>query len=145
LLLQIKAALLHNLVSQAESAFRNALQILTELPENINQRPTDEQIISDLSSLVSFSIVLPDNPESENLEIYAGLVPILDSFKWSAKRGNIYKLRYIKDLLSYLCVQKQDNFPYHIEGVKSNDKLFADADFKNDVVKQVGLLLYRIQ
>lgn len=101
-----QAALLHNLVSQAESAFRNALQILTELPENINQRPTDEQIISDLSSLVSFSIVLPDNPESENLEIYSGLVPILDSFKWSAKRGNIYKLRYIKDLLSYLCVQK---------------------------------------
>lgn len=99
------------------------------MPETINGKAIDEQIHEELSNLVSYMIVLPDNPENDNLHIFSGFVSILDSLRWSSKNGDVYKMALIKDLLIYLCVQRQENFPYHIEGVRSNDKLFIDQDF----------------
>ncbi|KAL4504159.1 hypothetical protein ABPG72_020997 [Tetrahymena utriculariae] len=138
-------ALLHNLISQAESSFKTALSILVDLPEQINGKNVDELVIRDLSSMISFMVVLPDNPESDILHLYSGFISLLSQFKWSSRNGESYKLSLIKDLIAYLCIQKQENFPYHIDGVRSNDKLFVDQEFKATVVDQVSNLLYKIQ
>lgn len=51
-------------------------------------------------------MVMPDNPENDPLDLYLGFYTIVENLKWSNRRGVIYKLSLIEDLLVYLCVQK---------------------------------------
>ena len=34
------------------------------------------------------------------------------------------------DLIKYLCIQMQEKLPFHIAGVRSNDELFAEPEYK---------------
>jgi len=44
------------------------------LPDNLDGRPQDEIIMPYLNNLISFMIILPDNPELEYLGLFSGVV-----------------------------------------------------------------------
>ncbi|EGR27329.1 hypothetical protein IMG5_197970 [Ichthyophthirius multifiliis] len=137
-----QVALLHNLISQSESAFKTALQILSEIPEQ--QQTISEDLLKNfLSNMVSFLIVLPENPENDMLYIFQGFLNILNLYKWQGFCPEYYQLCLIQDFLIYLCVQMQQNLPYHIDGVRSNDKLFNNKEFSDAIQVQVEGLVYK--
>jgi len=55
-----------------------------------------------------------------------------------------YKLTCLIDFLAYLCIQIQEKLPYHIENVKSNDSLFAESEFKNEIFKKITEIIQEI-
>lgn len=55
-----------------------------------------------------------------------------------------YKITCLIDFLVYLCIQMQEKLPYHIENVKSNDSLFAETEFKNEIFKKITEIIQEI-
>jgi len=91
-------------------------------------------IESKIKNLISFLIVLPENPENDYLHIFNGLYAGLTSHvKWSKRRGLFIRTRILCDCFVYLCVQLQDKLPYHIENIKSNDSLYTEEDYKQTI------------
>lgn len=65
-------------------------------------------------------------------------------FERNKKTGVFYKLTCLVDFLIYLCIQIQEKLPYHIENVKSNDSLFAETEFKNEIFKKISEIIQEI-
>jgi hypothetical protein len=113
----------------------------------MDAKPQDELLLPYLNELVSFMIVLPDNPELEYLGLYNGVYSIVEIIKWyykssiifrNPKNGGILQLQLLINFMQYLCTSVQERLPYHVEGVKSNDSLFnKDDEFKIKIVEKV--------
>ena len=89
---------------------------------------------SRIKALISFLIVLPENPENDYLHMFDGLYTgISKHFKWSKRRGLFIRTRILCDCLAYLCVQLQEKLPYHIENIKSNDSLYTEEEYKQTI------------
>jgi len=129
-----QVALLFNLTSQAETLCKSAIGLFAELPKKVKDLPIEDVIESKIKNLISFLIVLPENPENDYLHIFNGLYAGLTSHvKWSKRRGLFIRTRILCDCFVYLCVQLQDKLPYHIENIKSNDSLYTEEDYKQTI------------
>lgn len=42
--------------------------------------------------MISFMVVLPDDPEHDYLHLFSGFYRLVEVFKWSKKNGELYKL-----------------------------------------------------
>ncbi|KRX02875.1 hypothetical protein PPERSA_04078 [Pseudocohnilembus persalinus] len=130
-----QVALVHNLISQADSMFKTSLTLLAELPESIDGKNIDEKLAPLMKNMVGLMIILPDDPEMDYLHFFQGFYKLYQVFKWSKKNGNNFKLKLLNDFVKYLCIQIQDKLPYHVEGVISNDQLFAEPEFKLKIIE----------
>ena len=74
--------MLHNLISQAEAIFKSGLNVLSELPEFIDGKNTDEQTQKLLKSMVAEMLVLPDDPNQDYLNLFNYFQKIIPEFKW---------------------------------------------------------------
>lgn len=139
-----QSALMHNMISQSEGIFKTAIVSVSELPEVFEGRQSDALFQGFLKNLISFMIVLPENPENDYLHVLSGFKNAIDVFKWNKKTGIFYKITFLLDFLAYLCIQLQNKLPYHIENVKSNDALFAETEFKTEIIKKINEILNEI-
>jgi len=59
-----------NLLSQSEAVVKTTIETLLELPETHNGRPIDEVITPYILDLISFIIIVPDDPSAGYLNIF---------------------------------------------------------------------------
>jgi hypothetical protein len=85
-------------------------------------------------------VIMPDNPESSYLQLYQSLLKATSVFPFAIQEQISLKF----ELLKYLAIQLQEQLPYHIEGVQSNDHLFKENAFKNEIYLNIDHLLNKI-
>lgn len=101
---------------------------------------------SKIKNLISFLIILPENPENDSLHVFNGLyAAVINYIKWTESKGIYYKTRLLLDFFTYLCVQMQEKLPYHVENVKSNDSLYPEPEFKEACFEKMQEVLLEIK
>ncbi|XP_076242977.1 VPS35 endosomal protein-sorting factor-like [Calliopsis andreniformis] len=136
-LLSGQVALLNQCLSQADACFKAALSLVPEMPKTIDidgrQKSSQPYLLSYLSNFLSTLLVVPDSPEHGVLYLMRGLLNAIQRcFEENALTKSYLYLRVL-DLLSAVT---QENYPYHIDKVDSNDKLYgSDKKFISEVNK----------
>lgn len=131
-----QVALLNQSQAQAEALLKAAITLIPEVP-NVTEidgqvRSTEEHLVSIISSLAAVLIVTPGHPEHGAFYLIKGLVKVVQDYKW--EKGSLGKARVCLALLSSFVAQSQHSFPYHIQGVDSNDTLFSgEPGYQNDL------------
>ncbi|XP_014211910.1 UPF0505 protein C16orf62 homolog isoform X4 [Copidosoma floridanum] len=142
-LLSGQVALLNQCYGQADACFKAALSLVPEMPKNLEidgrNQSSEPYLLSYLSNFLSTLLVVPDSPEHGVLYLMRGLLNAVQRYfdDTSMTKSHLY-LRVL-DLLSTIT---QDCYPYHIDKVDSNDKLYgSDEKFVNEVNKMCSKVL----
>ncbi|XP_053987502.1 VPS35 endosomal protein-sorting factor-like isoform X2 [Hylaeus volcanicus] len=136
-LLSGQVALLNQCLGQADACFKAALSLVPEMPKTIDidgrQKSSQAYLLSYLSNFLSTLLVVPDSPEHGVLYLMRGLLNAVQRcFEENALTKSYLYLRVL-DLLSAVT---QENYPYHVDKVDSNDKLYgSDQKFISEVNK----------
>ncbi|XP_001604914.2 VPS35 endosomal protein sorting factor-like [Nasonia vitripennis] len=136
-LLSGQVALLNQCYGQADSCFKAALSLVPEMPKNFDidgrSKSTEPYLLTYLSNFLSTLLVVPDSPEHGVLYLMRGLLNVVQRYfvEDTATKSHLY-LRVL-DLLSTVT---QETYPYHVDKVDSNDKLYgSDQKFIIEVNK----------
>ncbi|CAD1481043.1 unnamed protein product, partial [Heterotrigona itama] len=136
-LLSGQVALLNQCLGQADACFKAALSLLPEMPKTMDvdgrRKSSQPYLLSYLSNFLSTLLVVPDSPEHGVLYLTRGLLNAVQRcFEENTSTKTHLYLRVL-DLLSTIV---QESYPYHVEKVDSNDKLYgSDRKFVSEVDK----------
>ncbi|XP_012245871.1 VPS35 endosomal protein sorting factor-like isoform X3 [Bombus vosnesenskii] len=136
-LLSGQVALLNQCLGQADACFKAALSLVPEMPKTIDidgrQKSSQPYLLSYLSNFLSTLLVVPDSPEHGVLYLMRGLLNAVQRCFDENTSMKTYLYLRVLDLLSAIV---QENYPYHVEKVDSNDKLYgSDQKFISEVNK----------
>lgn len=136
-LLSGQVALLNQCLGQADACFKAALSLVPEMPKTIDidgrQKSSQPYLLSYLSNFLSTLLVVPDSPEHGVLYLMRGLLNAVQRCFEENTSMKTYLYLRVLDLLSTIV---QENYPYHVEKVDSNDKLYgSDQKFISEVNK----------
>ncbi|XP_068975695.1 VPS35 endosomal protein-sorting factor-like isoform X4 [Bombus flavifrons] len=136
-LLSGQVALLNQCLGQADACFKAALSLVPEMPKTIDidgrQKSSQPYLLSYLSNFLSTLLVVPDSPEHGVLYLMRGLLNAVQRCFDENTSMKTYLYLRVLDLLSAVV---QENYPYHVEKVDSNDKLYgSDQKFISEVNK----------
>ncbi|XP_046425183.1 VPS35 endosomal protein-sorting factor-like [Neodiprion virginianus] len=136
-LLSGQVALLNQCLGQADACFKAALSLVPEMPKTIEldgrQKSSEPYLLSYLSSFLSTLLVVPDSPEHGVLYLMRGLLNAVQRCFEANSSSKSYLYLRVLDLLSTVT---QENYPYHVDKVESNDTLYgSDKKFINEVDK----------
>ncbi|XP_043258632.1 VPS35 endosomal protein-sorting factor-like isoform X2 [Colletes gigas] len=125
-LLSGQVALLNQCLGQADACFKAALSLVPEMPKTIDidgrQKSSEAYLLSYLSNFLSTLLVVPDNPQNGFLYLMrCFLDTVARCFVENPLLKSYLDLRAL-DLLSALT---QENYPYHVDKIDSNDKLYG--------------------
>ncbi|KZC14928.1 UPF0505 protein C16orf62 like protein, partial [Dufourea novaeangliae] len=136
-LLSGQVALLNQCLGQADACFKAALSLVPEMPKTIDidgrQKNSQPYLLSYLSNFLSTLLVVPDSPEYGVLYLMRRLLHAVQRcFEENVSTKSYLYLRVL-DLLS---VVTQENYPYHVDKVDANDKLYgSDQKFISEANK----------
>ncbi|XP_068155355.1 VPS35 endosomal protein sorting factor-like isoform X1 [Drosophila tropicalis] len=124
-------------LGQADACFEAALDLVNELPAAIvdldgKPRSLERYLVSYLCNMLATLIVVPDSPEQGVLYFLRLLLDVVGrrDFKANSTAPSIIYL----NALDMLYAQSLERFPYHIDGVVSNDALYGhDPKFLNEI------------
>ncbi|XP_017855608.1 PREDICTED: UPF0505 protein CG8202 [Drosophila arizonae] len=141
-------ALRHLCLGQADACFEAALQLIDELPASTvdfegKPRCLERYLVAYLCNMLATLIVVPDSPEQGVLYFLRLLLDIVGrrTFKANSSAPAIIYLH----VLDMLYVQSMEKFPYHIDGVVSNDALYGhDPKFLAEVNNLCGQVVEAI-
>nr|XP_031837161.1 VPS35 endosomal protein sorting factor-like isoform X1 [Nomia melanderi] len=145
-LLSGQVALLNQCLGQADACFKAALSLVPDMPKTIDidgrQKNSQPYLLSYLSNFLSTLLVVPDSPEYGVLYLMRGLLNAVQRcFEENVSTKSYLYLRVL-DLLSAVT---QENYPYHVDKVDSNDKLYgSDKKFISEVNKICSKLVEEI-
>jgi len=136
-LLSGQVALLNQCLGQADACFKAALSLVPEMPRSIeiDGRPKNSEpyLLSYLSNFLSTLLVVPDSPEHGVLYLMRGLLNAVQRCFEDNSSTKPYLYLRVLDLLSTIT---QESYPYHVDKVDSNDKLYgSDKKFIGEVNK----------
>jgi hypothetical protein len=158
-------ALMNGLVSQAESMTKSAIAIASAVFEEEQEATggvgvgisssrseagplceSDERhCLSFLRSCASFCLLLPGHPQHGPLYVVHGLVQTLRkicAYKQKKSGKNLLEISHLVHLLPMPAAFAQSELPYHMEGVDSNDVLYAnDMDFNRELQEMGGQII----
>ncbi len=66
------------------------------------------------SRIVSYMIVIPDDPEKEYLFLFNGLYQAFELSKWKTNFEHVLKFLFYTNSIKYLSCQAQEKLPFHI-------------------------------
>jgi hypothetical protein len=68
-----------------------------------------------------------------------GCLSIVKDKDWgNASQSYLLKAKILNNIIYYLSAQYQDNLPYHVPGVDSNDRIFiGNDDFKRECAQMM--------
>lgn len=112
-------ALANNLISQATALIKTCITQLSE-----TESDSDIATYNIFHRIISFMIVMPDDPESDYLFLFNGLYQAFSISKFKSNLEHILRLQFYTNCAVYISSQAQERLPFHIEGVTSNDGLF---------------------
>lgn len=61
-----------------------------------------------------------------------------DQYCRDPKTGYYAELELRVDCLGYLCTECQEQLPYHVENVKSNDELYTESEYKEAMMNRIN-------
>jgi hypothetical protein len=125
-------ALANNLISQATSLIKTCISQLSE-----TQLESDRDAYKIFHRIISFLIVMPDDPELEPLFLFNGLEQAFMVAKLKTNFEHIIRFQFYAECIVYLSCQAQEKLPFHIDGVVSNDGLFKSPDFRKALVTRI--------
>lgn len=113
-------ALIRSAITDAvESTGPTAVYGWSELP----QQEAEEGMISACRSLAALLVVVPGHPERGPFFIISGLLKAIEEFPWQA--GGDGQARALLGIMPLAVTLSQQQLPYHVPGVESNDVLYA--------------------
>lgn len=127
-----EAAILHGLVQQVDGLIRSAITDAQESGgesyvggwNKLAAARAEIEMLEFASRCASLLIVVPGNLEKGAFLVFRGLIKVIEDFEWEADSVNEIKA-YIA-LIPIVAAMAQENLPYKVEGVQSNDVLFAN-------------------
>lgn len=125
-------ALANNLISQATSLIKTCITQLSEVDSE-----SDRATYRIFHRIISFLIVMPDDPESDYLFLFNGLYQAFSISKFKGNLEYILRLQFYTHCSVYICSQAQERLPFHIPGVISNDGLFKSSEFRMALVERI--------
>ncbi|XP_003704480.1 VPS35 endosomal protein-sorting factor-like isoform X2 [Megachile rotundata] len=145
-LLSGQVALLNQCLGQADACFKAALSLVPEMPKTIDidgkQKSSQPYLLSYLSNFLSTLLVVPDSPEHGVLYLMRGLLNAVQRCFEENTSTKTYLYLRVLDLLSTVT---QENYPYHVDKVDSNDKLYgSDQKFISEVNKMCSKIVEEI-
>ncbi|XP_050296954.1 VPS35 endosomal protein-sorting factor-like isoform X1 [Anthonomus grandis grandis] len=136
-LLSGQVALYNHCLGQADACFKAVLSIIPELPLN-NENESFLHLF--IQQFLSILLVVPDNPERGILSLVRSLVNVLRSLAWN-QQNCILGYLYV-NIVDLLASMTQDVFPYHVDGVESNDSLWgADSRFIKELDSMISVII----
>ena len=125
-------ALVNNMINQAEAFFIAAILLIPKLPNTFtaqysNQIQSTPALLSEyIETFCSTIIVMPGHPEKGPFYLLQLLKENLLKFSlWKDGNINQYKIKAFIGIFKCLCTYSQKEFPYNIDNVSSNDKLYG--------------------
>lgn len=145
-LLSGQVSLLNQCLGQADASFKAALSLVPEMPKTIDvdgrQKSTEPCLLSYLSNFLSTLLVVPDSPEHGVLYLMRGL---LNAIQRCFEEHSLTKYYLYLRVLDLLSTYTQENYPYHVDKVDSNDRLYgSDQKFIVEVNKLSSKVLHEI-
>lgn len=137
--------LMSNLPALAESVVIKVLDLLEQKSKEIKQQSFDQkQIFFDkYKSILNFLLVLPDSPETEPLSNLKAMVNSVTKMDLSGE-NRIFEVELLFCVIHHLAAQHQDQLPFRLKNVKSNDQLYRSQDFRNAVLKMMMSLFEQV-
>lgn len=131
-MLNAEVALLNGLISETDSIIKAILLILNSKYKSNQDVDAEEKMTEELLNVIGFMVVVPSNPEN-HFELTYAIMNLMEKKEWN--RRSVYRrIKIYIALFNYLCTQAQDQLPYNIPRVDSNDSIFL-----GDEAFQVGL------
>jgi hypothetical protein len=129
--LTARAAIAHGLVQQVDGLIRSAV---TDAQESGGESavggwmdlPTDRadaEMLEFARACGSLLVVTPGNLEKGAFLVFRGLLKVVEDFDWAPESAN--QARAYVSMIPLITAMAQPKLPYKIEGVQSNDVLFA--------------------
>ncbi|KAJ8664206.1 hypothetical protein QAD02_024471 [Eretmocerus hayati] len=142
-LLSGQVALLNQCYGQADACFKAALSLVPEMPKFLDidgrNRSSEPYLLSYLSNFLSTLLVVPDSPEHGVLYLMRGLLNAVQRY---FDDNNMTKSQLYLRVLDLLSTMNRETYPYHIDKVDSNDKLYgSDQKFISEVDKMCSKIL----
>ncbi|XP_034132852.1 VPS35 endosomal protein sorting factor-like isoform X2 [Drosophila guanche] len=146
-------ALRHLCLGQADSCFEAALQLVNELPAATvdfegKPRSLERYLVTYLCNMLATLIVVPDSPEQGVLYFLRLLLDVIGKHEFKAD-STAPSVIYLH-ALDMLYVQSLERYPYHIQGVVSNDDLYGHdpkflVEINNLCVQVVDAILLQLK
>mmetsp|Transcript_29295 Transcript_29295/g.41243 ORF Transcript_29295/g.41243 Transcript_29295/m.41243 type:complete len:982 (+) Transcript_29295:64-3009(+) len=140
-----QVCLMNQALPQADAMFKSAIKLIQEVPAKIDLdsqggRSTEPAMVELLSEFSSLLLVVPGDPEQGPFYLVKGLLKAISDYPWS--KGTTAKIRIYLSILSLLSAYSQPKFPYHIQSVDSNDKLYSgDPDYAGELQAIINKIL----
>lgn len=136
------ASLLNGNIGETESLLRAILATMDDhfTREAKNVTSTGKKIETEysdglkkmgevLQSILGFLVVVPSNPENAYFQIVEGILNFLKKEEWGTSQlAYRIHLKVLDSCVRYLASQLQDELPYRIPYVESNDQIFIGND-----------------
>ena len=84
----------------------------------------DAEMLEFARACGSLLVVTPGNLEKGAFLVFRGLLKVVEDFDWSPESANQARWQYVS-MIPMITAMAQPKLPYKIEGVQSNDVLFA--------------------
>ncbi|EGC31165.1 hypothetical protein DICPUDRAFT_50342 [Dictyostelium purpureum] len=139
-------ALQNQALSQADALLKAAITFIQEIPpilEFKQVKSTEDWTISYISSFISLLVVAPGHPENGPFYLVKALHKVIKEYTWES--GSTAKAKIFIQLLALCSSWSQQQLPYHIDKVESNDQLFTeDPEFTTELTELYNSLIKEI-
>ena len=146
-------ALLNGAIGQAEDLAKAAVKLFGEIPafptdlELAKTRrkceATEARMLEFVMRFASLLVVIPGHPELGPFYLFGGLLKVLGSFQFLP--GSEVPTRVAMGLIATLCALAQEELPYEIKNLDSNNVLYGgDPMYLEELNKLVDQLVERI-
>ncbi|XP_074035447.1 VPS35 endosomal protein-sorting factor-like isoform X3 [Leptinotarsa decemlineata] len=140
-LLSGQVALFNQCLGQADACLKAALAMLAELSKASSN--SEIFLASYIKQFLSTLLVVPDNPERGVLSLMRGLLNVMRELDWSRPNCTLGML-YIS-VIDVLTAMAQEDYPYHIDKVESNDSLYGcDPKFSSEIDSICSIVIREI-
>ena len=138
-LLSGQVALMNLCLQQADACFEAALNLIPELPKQVEIdgkiRSSEHFLVSYISNFLSTLIIVPDSPAQGVLYLLRLLLDTIKKYQYDQNSSSLATI-YLTTL-DFLSVAAQDVYPYHIVNLISNDELYGgDPKFIAEINEQ---------
>ncbi|VEN48574.1 unnamed protein product [Callosobruchus maculatus] len=133
-----KVALFNQCLGQADACFKAVLSMLSDLQDTTVKSETF--LSSFIREFLSTLVVVPDNPERGVLILLKGLLNVIRDMDWN-KQNCVLGSLYI-NVLDLLSAMSQEEYPYHVDRVESNDALYgSDPKFLSEINTMCSIIV----
>lgn len=124
-----QVALVNQCLPQTDTFLKAAISLIPDMPSHYEEDGKrfhyEDRLSTYLISLLATLVVVPGHPEHGPFYIVQGLINAMPKYSWQPWTG--VQTRIYTNMLALLCTFAQKKFPYHINGVESNDDLYGGA------------------